>query len=267
MVAWALVTASIVWGLALSSRLVTGRGVGPWLLDLHRYLGTLALVFTTAHVGSLLFDSYVGFDLGDLLIPFSSPWRTRAVAWGIVGFYLLVLVQVTSWLKRRIPKRLWHAVHLTSIPLFVTSSVHGALAGADRANRLVQWVLLTGIVLVVFMLVYRIVSAGAPTPAPARVVVRSQPPAGSLAARSVARPALPAVPVRPTAAVGVGLRREPVQLEDGTVLAVRRQLPAGDVLEVAAEEAPVAVPVELEPAPALTDEQAARIERLRRRRA
>ena len=40
-VAWATVTASILWGLTLSSRLVRKRGVPAWLLDLHRYLGTL----------------------------------------------------------------------------------------------------------------------------------------------------------------------------------------------------------------------------------
>ena len=44
-VAWATVTASILWGLTLSSRLVRKRGVPAWLLDLHRYLGTLSLVF------------------------------------------------------------------------------------------------------------------------------------------------------------------------------------------------------------------------------
>ena len=38
LVAWALVTASIVWGLALSSRLIRRRGVPAWLLALHRYL-------------------------------------------------------------------------------------------------------------------------------------------------------------------------------------------------------------------------------------
>ena len=38
-VAWCMVTASIVWGLTLSSRLVRRRKVPAWLLDLHRYLG------------------------------------------------------------------------------------------------------------------------------------------------------------------------------------------------------------------------------------
>ena len=53
-VAWATVTASILWGLTLSSRLVRKRGVPAWLLDLHRYLGTLSLVFVVVHLNPRL---------------------------------------------------------------------------------------------------------------------------------------------------------------------------------------------------------------------
>ena len=60
-VAWATVTASILWGLTLSSRLVRKRGVPAWLLDLHRYLGTLSLVFVLIHLGGLWADNFVYF--------------------------------------------------------------------------------------------------------------------------------------------------------------------------------------------------------------
>jgi hypothetical protein len=38
LVAWATCTASIAWGLALSTRIVRKRGLPAWLLDLHRFL-------------------------------------------------------------------------------------------------------------------------------------------------------------------------------------------------------------------------------------
>ena len=45
-VAWALAAASVVWGLALSTRAL-GRTPRPaWLFDLHRFLGGIALAFT-----------------------------------------------------------------------------------------------------------------------------------------------------------------------------------------------------------------------------
>jgi len=161
MVAWAMVTASILWGLALSSRLVRGRGVPAWLLDLHRYLGTLSIVFTAVHLLGLVGDNYVHFGWSELFVPMASGWQPGNVAWGIAGFYVLVAIQLTSWLMRHLPRRLWHAIHLMSVVLFVTATVHGWRAGTDHRNRLLQWFALTGLILVVVLVAYRISTARA----------------------------------------------------------------------------------------------------------
>ena len=158
LIAWAMVTASILWGLALSSRLVRRRGVPAWLLDLHRYLGTLALVFTAVHVVALVGDNWVHFGWSELFVPMASPWQPGAVAWGIVAFYVLIAIQLTSWIMRRLPRKLWHAVHLSSVVLFVTATVHGFAAGADRANRLVQWAAFVGVIMVLSVAIFRVLT-------------------------------------------------------------------------------------------------------------
>jgi hypothetical protein len=79
---------------------------------------------------------------------------------------LLVAVQLTSWTMRWLPRRLWHAVHLTSLPMFVFVTVHGFTAGADNRNLAVQWVALTGAFLVIFLLWFRL---RAESPADVRV--------------------------------------------------------------------------------------------------
>jgi len=158
MVTWALVTASIVWGLALSTRLVRRRGVPAWLLDLHRFLGTLSLVFLGVHLVALYADSYVHFGPRELFVPMATSWRPGAVAWGIAGMYLMAAIQLTSWSMRRIPRRLWHLVHLSSFPLFVVATVHGFESGADKANTAVQWLALTGATLVLFLTVFRVLA-------------------------------------------------------------------------------------------------------------
>ena len=82
LVAYGLLAASTIWGLAVSTRLL-GRWPAPgWTLDLHRYLGGLAVAFTGIHLAALLLDSYIQFDLLDLLVPLASAWRPGAVAWG-----------------------------------------------------------------------------------------------------------------------------------------------------------------------------------------
>ena len=162
LISWALVTASIVWGLTLSSRLIRRRGVPAWLLALHRYLGTLSIVFIAVHLLALVADNYVPYGWKDLFVPMATKWRPGATAWGIAGFYLLVAIQITSWLMRWLPRRVWHAVHLSSFPLFVAGTVHGFQAGADMSNRLILWSGMVGIVLLVTLIVFRLAHRSRP---------------------------------------------------------------------------------------------------------
>ncbi len=139
---WALVAISVCWGLLLAGRPIPGRSVG-WarphrLLDLHRYLGALAVVFTGIHVGALIADSYVHFDVVDVLVPFASSWRPGAVAWGVVAVWLLAAIELTSLARRRLPPRVWHGVHLASYPLFAMATIHGLTAGSDAVNPLLR---------------------------------------------------------------------------------------------------------------------------------
>ena len=52
--------------------------------------------------------------------------------------------------------RATHAVHLSSLVLFIAATVHGFASGADRANLAVQWAALTGGVVVVFLAAFRL---------------------------------------------------------------------------------------------------------------
>ena len=115
-VAWLVVAAAVVWGLLASTRMIRRRGMPAWILDLHRYLGTLTIVFVAIHVGAIWADSFVSFGPRQLFVPFASTWRPRAVAWGIVSTYLLIAIQTTSWAMRKLPRRVWHRIHVLSIP-------------------------------------------------------------------------------------------------------------------------------------------------------
>ncbi len=155
LVAWVVVTASILWGLTLSTRLIRRRGVPAWLLDLHRFLGGLSVVFSAVHLGALVADNYVHFGLRELFVPYSSTWRPGSVAWGVVALYLLLAVEVTSLLMKRLPRKLWRAVHASSFGLFIAATAHGLTAGADRTNLVVQWATLSGLSLVVFLTLFK----------------------------------------------------------------------------------------------------------------
>ena len=134
MVGWAVLAASVVWGLAISTK-TKPRAVRPnWMLDLHRFLGGLATIFTGVHIVGLVADNYTHFGPSDILVPFASSWRPDAVAWGVAAMYLLVAVEVTSLARRRLPKRVWRGVHMASFPLFAFGTVHALTAGTDTSN-------------------------------------------------------------------------------------------------------------------------------------
>jgi len=134
LVSWGLLTASTMWGLALSTKVFGRRPRSSWLLDLHRMLGGLALVFVGVHVGGILLDTYVHFSPASVLVPFASGWHPLAVAWGVVSLYLLLAVEITSLLRSRISHRTWRGVHYASFALFVTATIHGLAAGTDATR-------------------------------------------------------------------------------------------------------------------------------------
>ena len=106
-----------------------------------------------------MLDSYVHFGVTDVLVPFASDWKPSAVAWGIVTTYLLLAVQVSSLLMKRIPRHWWKRIHLTSWLLFWTGLVHGITAGTDASHPLYVAVTATMTLLVLFLTIARSLTA------------------------------------------------------------------------------------------------------------
>jgi predicted ferric reductase len=154
-VAWALASLAVVGGLQLSTRLVK-RPAPAWMLDVHRFLGGLSVVFVGVHLLGLALDDFIGFQPVDFLVPFMSSYKPAAVALGVVAMYLLLAVEITSLLMRRLSRRTWHAVHLTSFVVFVIGTVHGLTAGTDRHNALFQWACLLTAGVVLLMTLVRV---------------------------------------------------------------------------------------------------------------
>lgn len=163
-VAWTFATSAVAWGLALSGRLVRKRRLPAWLLDLHRYLGTLTVAFLAVHVLALVADGYVDFGPKEIFVPMGSAWRPGAVTWGVLAMYGLIVIQVTSWGMKLLPRRVWHGIHLSSYAVFVAATVHGALSGADRANPLVQALAVSGVTVVVVLTVLRVLGSKGDAP-------------------------------------------------------------------------------------------------------
>jgi DMSO/TMAO reductase YedYZ heme-binding membrane subunit len=155
-VSWGLLALSVIWGLALSTRALGRRPRANWLLDLHRFLGGLAVIFVGVHLVGLLFDSWVDIGLRQMLVPFTSSWNPLAVSFGVVALYLLFAIELTSLVRNRIPKRFWKGIHLTSYGLYVVATVHMFTAGSDAGSQYLQWAAVVATAVIVFFTAYRV---------------------------------------------------------------------------------------------------------------
>jgi predicted ferric reductase len=134
-VATMLAVAALVWGFFFSARNTGSRRKPNWWLDLHNYLGGLTLVFTGAHLVAAYFDSNARIGLAQLLVPGTAKGSTWAVTWGVLGAYLFALAVFTSWPKRRLSRRTWRVLHLTSVLGVVFALLHAYQLGSDTTER------------------------------------------------------------------------------------------------------------------------------------
>jgi predicted ferric reductase len=159
LVAWGLLTLAVCWGVALSTHVLGRKHQPSWLLAVHRFLGGLSLMFVALHVVAVVADSHVDFGWADVLVPVVTRWRAAAV-WGIVAMYMLLAVELTSLMMKRLPKRLWRGIHFVSFVLYAMSNVHAILAGQDVHSMLYRVVALAAIQVVTFLCLVRILYAG-----------------------------------------------------------------------------------------------------------
>ena len=132
--AYALLTTSVVLGLLLSGKARLAGWPRFALEDVHRFVGLLAGTFMLIHVGALLFDSYLPFSLTSLLIPGTAPYRPASVAFGVVGAELLAALALTNRYRKMLSYRFWRRAHYLNFAVWLLALFHGIAAGTDRGT-------------------------------------------------------------------------------------------------------------------------------------
>jgi hypothetical protein len=140
--------------------------------DLHQFSALLAFALILLHVLVLLGDSYFKFNLVQLLVPFQSPYRTVWVTSGIIGFYLIIIVTFSCYIRRRIGQKIWRILHYLSFILFWIILIHGIKTGTDTSAFWVQIMYISSGTLIAFLLLWRLF-AGSPGK-PARKAIQTE---------------------------------------------------------------------------------------------
>jgi methionine sulfoxide reductase heme-binding subunit len=130
LVAFALLSVSVMLGLAISTK-VLGARRGKMLLGWHQTLMWTALAMVGLHMGALLFDPTIHFGLAAVLVPGSAPWRPVPVAAGIVGAWLVLVLAASFHVRRRIGQRRWRLMHYATFGAFAIGLYHALNVGSD----------------------------------------------------------------------------------------------------------------------------------------
>lgn len=164
--AWALLTAVVIWGILLRTRLLGRLAPPKKLLEAHRWLGATALAFLALHLLLLLIDPVVQFSVAQLLIPGIAPWEPVAVAFGVLAVYALIPVSIVGRIRTRLGKsgNTWFKrTHLVSYAAWPLATAHYVMAGTDALAMWSLALLGAGTALIVLALLVR---GFVPPPAP-----------------------------------------------------------------------------------------------------
>jgi sulfoxide reductase heme-binding subunit YedZ len=157
-VAYLTITASMAWGLVLSSKIAKDITPAPITLEMHQTLSWLGIGLGAFHAYLLLFDTYYHYVLTDLVVPFTGPYRPVPVGIGIIGAYVLYLVTASFSWKAWMGQKAWRLIHYLSFPAFVLATVHGWLSGTDSVDWSMRVMYIASVGLILFLTNYRIMA-------------------------------------------------------------------------------------------------------------
>ena len=133
-----LLTVVVVAGAVTAADRPLPTAMAGWVAGLHRYLTLGVLGLLTIHIGAAVIDTYVDLAWSAVIVPFTGGYRPAGVGWGAVAIDALGLVALTSWLRPRLSRRGWHAMHWLAYVVAVAAVVHAVtMASADKPVFLV----------------------------------------------------------------------------------------------------------------------------------
>ncbi|PJA87176.1 MAG: hypothetical protein CO141_00850 [Candidatus Moranbacteria bacterium CG_4_9_14_3_um_filter_42_9] len=106
-------------------------------LDFHCFVAALAVLWALVHGTVLIFDPKLGFHLKDVFLPFVSQTtlvEPKYLALGIVAFYMMAVLTVTSYLRSHLNHKFWRVLHFLNPIVFLFVVVHGYMNGTDMKN-------------------------------------------------------------------------------------------------------------------------------------
>ncbi len=130
-VAMLLVSVSVGFGLALSTRVGTRPGSAARFKTLHEAVALISLIAIVGHGVLLLGDSYLHPTIAQISVPFLLPDDPFWTGLGIVAGWLAILFGLSFYIRKQIGVALWRKIHRWTILVFALGIIHTIGSGTD----------------------------------------------------------------------------------------------------------------------------------------
>ena len=167
-VALILISASVLLGLGMASKLFRKPGLPRKLNALHEQLAVAGLIAIGVHGVTLLGDSFLHPGIAGITVPFAIDYRPGYVAAGIGAGYLAAALGLSYYARRKVGTKRWRNAHRWIVVAWALAIVHTLGAGTDAAIPAVRWIVLAPIVPAVVL--FAVARFGNRKPKPARPV-------------------------------------------------------------------------------------------------
>lgn len=120
----------------------------------HRAIGIIFAISVSIHMLALLFDHFAPFTILQILLPFASNYHpvtlfgvnvgSLYVALGVIAFYLVAAIVISSllWIDKK--PRLWKLTHFTSYLVLIFVFIHALYLGTDLTSGALRVIWIIG---------------------------------------------------------------------------------------------------------------------------
>jgi predicted ferric reductase len=157
-VALSLLWLSMALGLLITNKISHIWPGAPTAFAIHEYVSLLGLAFAMFHAIVLAGDRYINYNLAQIFIPFASSYQPLWVGLGQIGFYAMLIVTLSFYVRQNLGHATWRLIHYASFLTYLIALFHGLTAGTDTTLPWAQGYYWISAGSLLFLTTFRIVS-------------------------------------------------------------------------------------------------------------
>lgn len=152
------VTASVLIGLTMATRILRRPKLNRTLMSIHEHTALAGLIAIAVHGLTLLGDPWLRPGLSGLVVPFTMAYRPLYTGLGVIAAFLAALLGLSFYARRRIGANLWRKAHRWTIAVYVLGVIHTLGAGTDASTTWMRAGLIVTGVPILFLILVRLIT-------------------------------------------------------------------------------------------------------------